>query len=547
MAGSVDKRARILAAAAQVYAERSIARGGRQEIARVADVSRRAVDEVGHSRVDLLREVVAELPFPPTSRMIAEQAARPTEPALQALLRAARQVLGEPGAAWDPLELQAIAIAPYDDALGAVVGSRLDTRWAAAEQVVQQLRGRDRPDAVDDATVLHLIAVGLGLAMLGPLAPRWTDPTAWSSLSGRLLEALADVDAEPVSGPPARWRARVTMPAAPSAMAGLLRVLARLGVHLVSLFTAGLDDDLQLVDMFLASPAETDRATIVHGLSSVASDVIVTRGIAADAEDVATRVLRLSARLATDPDAAPRAAADLVLADSWEVTTAAEGADASALVLRLQWTPERHVVLRRVKAPFTHAERDRASALLALVAALSQARGEVDGFGWRETLKDGETVAIRLARPADAERVERMHERSSEQSRFQRYFTPMNEWREDNLRRIAGGHRGATLVVSDVRGQVVALGNVFPAGPGETDSAEIAVIVEDDWHGRGVGLALTLRLVDVARRMGFRHLVAYVLAENAAMLALLEATGLSWTPMADHDLGPTVTALTAAL
>jgi RimJ/RimL family protein N-acetyltransferase len=123
----------------------------------------------------------------------------------------------------------------------------------------------------------------------------------------------------------------------------------------------------------------------------------------------------------------------------------------------------------------------------------------------------------------------------------------MNEWRQDNLRRISGGHRGATLVVTSDDEEVIALGNVFPAGPQEDDRAEIAVIVEDDWHGRGVGRLLMTRLVDVARRMGFRELVAYVLADNAPMFALLAATGLSWQPGIDHDLGSTVVALTARI
>ena len=110
---------------------------------------------------------------------------------------------------------------------------------------------------------------------------------------------------------------------------------------------------------------------------------------------------------------------------------------------------------------------------------MSEALGEPEGFGWRENLRDGRTVAIRLGRPADTAGVEAMHERCSPESRYQRYFTPMNEWREDNLRRISGGHRGATLVVTDVHDDVIALGNVFPSGPGDVDAAEIAVIVDD--------------------------------------------------------------------
>ena len=49
--------------------------------------------------VAALRDTVAALPFPPVAEQIAEEAARPSQPALQALLRAARDVLGDPGAA----------------------------------------------------------------------------------------------------------------------------------------------------------------------------------------------------------------------------------------------------------------------------------------------------------------------------------------------------------------------------------------------------------------------------------------------------------------
>jgi RimJ/RimL family protein N-acetyltransferase/AcrR family transcriptional regulator len=545
-----EKRQRVVEAAAEVFADRSIAKAGRREVAKVAEVPLRSVSEVGEHRIDLLRAVVERLPFPPVAETIRHQAAEPVEPAIQALLRAARDVLGDPATAWDPVELQALVVAPYDEPIRQVVVQRLNERFEAAEAVVHQLRepatGEEEAFG-DDAAALHLIAVGLGLAILAPLSERWSDVRSWTALTARLLETIAALDTDHVDAPHTRWRARVTMPASPSSMAHLLRVLSLLRVHVVSLFTAQLGEGQQLVDMFLSSPVDLDRATIVHGISSVGSDVILTRGREEDAGDIATRVLHLSARLVQHPDVTPQAVADLVLADSWEVTTAAEGADSSDFILRLQWTPEHHVVLRRTRAPFTRTERNRASAMLALVAAMSEALGEPEGYGWRENLRDGRTVAIRLGRPADTAGVETMHERCSPESRYQRYFTPMNEWREDNLRRISGGHRGATLVVTDVRDEVIALGNVFPAGPGVTDAAEIAVIVDDAWQGAGVGLLLLGHLVDVGRRMGFTSLVAYVLADNRAMLRLLEATGLEWKPSTDHDLGSSVACLTAQI
>ena len=498
--------------------------------------------------VDLLREVLEELPFPPIAQDMAVQAGHPAEPALQALMRAAREVLGDPGAAWDAREIQAIAAAPYDQELRTAVELRLESRWAAAETVVRQLRGNaDVAADDDDAAALHLISVGLGLALLAPVAPRWSEPQAWTGLTARLLETLHS-DGPTVQEPSdTRWRIRITTTAEAAATVRVLHVLSVLRVRVVSLFTARLPGDRQLVDAFLSSPVDVDRDTIVHGLASVGSDVIVTRGREEDAADIATRVLALSVALVEDPARAPEAAAELVLADSWEIIDAASGEDSTARVLRLQWSPERHVLLRRVVAPFTQTERNRASALLDLIGAVSEVRGDSDGYGWREDLANGQSISVRLSRPADTVGVESLHDRCSEASRYQRYFTPMNSWREDNLRHISGGHRGATLVVTDDRERIIALGNLFPVGPQDTQSAEIAVLVDDAWHGLGVGALLTEHLIDVARRMEFDRLVAYVLADNRGMRSLLASSSLTWRATPDHDMGTTVVCLVADL
>jgi AcrR family transcriptional regulator len=192
-----DKRERVLEAAAEVFAAHSIANASKREVARVADVPVRLVSEVGQHRVDLLRQVVEQLPFPPVAEHMAAQARNPTEPALQALMRAAREVLGDPGAAWDPLELQAILTAPYDEATRAVMTERLNLRWDAAREVVHQLRGPassdDDSDVIgDDAAALHLIAVGLGLALLAPISDRGATPARGPRLP-------------PASWSPSRW------------------------------------------------------------------------------------------------------------------------------------------------------------------------------------------------------------------------------------------------------------------------------------------------------------------------------------------------------
>ena len=540
-----------MAAAAELLAERGIASIGRREVATATDLPARAVFEIGPTRSDLLRVVVESLPFPPISEALQQQAQQPSVPAMQALLTAAREVLGSPAAAWDTREIQALALARYDPALGAVVQHRLDQRRAALTEVVRQLRGSGAVDDTidDDAAALHLLAVGLGLSVIAGASTNWNAPSGWTGLSARLLESLAAVEL-PTAAPAAEvstWRARVTISTSPTALARLLRILALMQVTVVTVLGAQHANGEQLVDLILHAPLELDRESLAQALGSVGAHVIVARGATDDADDIATRVLQRCAALVADPDAAAQAAADLVLADSWEVTAAAEGADTSADVLRMQWTLERHVVLRRANAPFTRTEHDRASALLALVAALAQSRGVEEGYGWSTQLRDGSRLWIRLARPADAQAVADMHERCSERSRYHRYFTPMNTWREENLRRISGGHRGATLVATSEDGAIVALGNVFPEGPSDETGAEIAVIVDDRWHRRGLGRQMLLRLVDAARRLSFDSLTAYVLVDNQGMVALLGSLPLQWKIGRDRELGASVLSMRAPL
>ena len=71
-----------------------------------------------------------------------------------------------------------------------------------------------------------------------------------------------------------------------------------------------------------------------------------------------------------------------------------------------------------------------------------------------------------------------------------------------------------------------AWGTCSPETPGDEHSAEIALLVEDDHQGRGVGTALLRHLLRMAHHMGFAEAVGVVLADTTGMLHLLDATDL---------------------
>jgi L-amino acid N-acyltransferase YncA len=61
---------------------------------------------------------------------------------------------------------------------------------------------------------------------------------------------------------------------------------------------------------------------------------------------------------------------------------------------------------------------------------------------------------------------------------------------------------------------------------GTTERAEYAAEVADSWQGRGLGLALTRRLIGAAQKRDVRVFTAFVLPQNRGMLHLLRGLGL---------------------
>ena len=65
-------------------------------------------------------------------------------------------------------------------------------------------------------------------------------------------------------------------------------------------------------------------------------------------------------------------------------------------------------------------------------------------------------------------------------------------------------------------------------------TAEVAFLVEEDFHGQGLAGQLLAALTGIARQHGFQRLEAVVLSGNASMLRVFERSGL---PLARHKQG----------
>jgi acyl-CoA synthetase (NDP forming)/RimJ/RimL family protein N-acetyltransferase len=137
---------------------------------------------------------------------------------------------------------------------------------------------------------------------------------------------------------------------------------------------------------------------------------------------------------------------------------------------------------------------------------------------------DGGTVHLRPIRPEDAAGLTGLMDRSSEQTRYYRFFGPMKRLSDRDLHRFTHvDHDNRVAFVVLLGDQVVAVGR-YDRYPG-TDDAEVAFLVEDAHQGRGLGSVLLEHLAAAGRERGITRFVAEVLAQNSRMVRVFQDAG----------------------
>jgi len=154
-----------------------------------------------------------------------------------------------------------------------------------------------------------------------------------------------------------------------------------------------------------------------------------------------------------------------------------------------------------------------------------------------ETLKGGLGVTIRALRPDDRARVARAVRELDRQSIYFRLFSYRNELTEAGLDRIMkfDPDSEVALLVTTPTGNeevVIGSGRYVRSTP---STAEVAFLVEEDYHGRGIASRVLRHLAIVARGRGITTFEADVLAENKAMHAVFARTG--WPMQSQRDGG----------
>ena len=136
----------------------------------------------------------------------------------------------------------------------------------------------------------------------------------------------------------------------------------------------------------------------------------------------------------------------------------------------------------------------------------------------KETRDQKSAFCVRPVRPGDEEGLRRMFSRLSRASIYERFHAPYPRVPEWALTLFTDPPCGGSLVA--VAGDEI-VGHALYVRTGYAAEAEMAVLVEDGWQGRGVGRMLVSDLARVAAGRGTEVFSGEVLGENRRALGFI--------------------------
>ncbi len=148
------------------------------------------------------------------------------------------------------------------------------------------------------------------------------------------------------------------------------------------------------------------------------------------------------------------------------------------------------------------------------------------------TMKDGSAVTIRPIRPEDEPQVARFHETLSDRSVYQRYLHMLKlsqRVAHERLTRICfiDYDREMALVAEakDASGEprIIAVGRLKKTHG--ANEAEFALLISDEFQGRGLGAELLRRILEVAKDEKMSRVTGDILPDNFIMQRICEKAG----------------------
>ncbi|MDK9725512.1 MAG: bifunctional acetate--CoA ligase family protein/GNAT family N-acetyltransferase [Sterolibacteriaceae bacterium MAG5] len=155
---------------------------------------------------------------------------------------------------------------------------------------------------------------------------------------------------------------------------------------------------------------------------------------------------------------------------------------------------------------------------------------------------DGRTVTIRPIKPEDADMEQEFVKRLSPETKYFRFMNTIRELSQAQLTRLTqiDYDREMAFVATvgseeSVGGEPLEVGVARYATNPDGESCEFAIVVADDWQGKGLARRLMGVIIDTARSRGLKYMNGDFLAENTRMLAFVQSLGFVLSPHPDDS------------
>ena len=139
-------------------------------------------------------------------------------------------------------------------------------------------------------------------------------------------------------------------------------------------------------------------------------------------------------------------------------------------------------------------------------------------------LADGFEITIRPIQPSDAPALQRGFTELSSDSIFFRFLehrSTLSDAEANELATVDYTTRMAFVAI-EPEGNLIAVARYGLIDPHNPTEAESAIIVGDQFQGRGVGRVLFARLIEYARQQGVQFFIANIHANNQRIMRFIE-------------------------
>jgi acetyltransferase len=141
------------------------------------------------------------------------------------------------------------------------------------------------------------------------------------------------------------------------------------------------------------------------------------------------------------------------------------------------------------------------------------------------TLRDETKVFLRPVKEMDGPLLSELFSKLSQASIILRFLSPLHNLPEKlvyQFSHVDYKKDFGLVALTDVGNSSPIIGVGRYAYDSESERPELAVVVMDDWQGKGLGSILLSRVIDIGRENGFSRFGALINAENQTMMNIFK-------------------------